>query len=220
MEWAQWFSQRNRTLDILVTTFLLKALCPGELTEILGPSSNIAFTRRIVRSTTTILKNAASAGTPISPEDYIITSHALRISRPTSPIAVHAYNSGAVSIGTEPFILPPQGETLHLIELYFSATGILFPYIDKESFLQTYQQLSLMDIVSVRRSWLGLLNVVLAMATTANTGHDTTLSAQERASKSDVFFRRAWMLCDRQIRHGASLEIGMQRISMHSPFTY
>lgn len=203
-----------------MTTFLLKALCPGELTEILGPSSNIAFTRRIVRSTTTILKNAASAGTPISPEDYIITSHALRISRPTSPIAVHAYNSGAVSIGTEPFILPPQGETLHLIELYFSATGILFPYIDKESFLQTYQQLSLMDIVSVRRSWLGLLNVVLAMATTANTGHDTTLSAQERASKSDVFFRRAWMLCDRQIRHGASLEIGMQRISMHSPFTY
>ncbi|EUC26897.1 hypothetical protein COCCADRAFT_113091 [Bipolaris zeicola 26-R-13] len=172
-----------------------------------GPSSNIAFTRRIVTLTTAILKKAASMGGPISPEEYTITSHIPRISRPPSPIPILTDHSDAASIGTEPFILPPQQDTHHLIELYFSSTGTLFPYIDKDGFLQTYRQLTSTNMVSVRRSWLGLLNVILAMATNANTGYDATLSAQERTSKSNVYFRRASVLCDRQIRHGTSVEI-------------
>lgn len=150
-------------------------------------------------------------GSPISPEEYTITSHIPRISRPPSPIPILTDHSDAASIGTEPFILPPQQDTLHLIELYFSSTGTLFPYIDKDGFLQTYRQLTSTNMVSVRRSWLGLLNVILAMATNANTGYDATLSAQERTSKSNVYFRRASVLCDRQIRHGTSVEIGKQR---------
>ncbi|EUC39529.1 hypothetical protein COCMIDRAFT_111318, partial [Bipolaris oryzae ATCC 44560] len=172
-----------------------------------GPSSNISFTRRIVTLTTAILKKAASMGSPISPEEYTITSHIPRISRPPSPIPILTGHVDAASIGKEPFILPPEQDTLHLIELYFSSTGTLFPYIDKEDFLQTYRQLVSTNIASVRRSWLGLLNVVLAMATNANTGHDVTLSAQERTSKSNIYFRRASALCDRQIRHGTSVEI-------------
>ncbi|USP74127.1 hypothetical protein yc1106_01401 [Curvularia clavata] len=136
-----------------------------------------------------------------------MASHIPHKSRPPSPISVHANHSDTVSIGAEPFILPPQRETLYLIELYFSTTGILFPYIEKEGFLQTYRQLNSTNIVSVRRPWLGLLNIVLAMATSVNTGYDVTLSARERTSKSDVYFRRAFMVCDRQIRHGTSVEI-------------
>ena len=150
-------------------------------------------------------------GSPISPVEYTMASHIPHKSRPPSPISVHADHSDTVSIGAEPFILPPQRETLYLIELYFSTTGILFPYIEKEGFLQTYRQLNSTNIVSVRRPWLGLLNIVLAMATSVNTGYDVTLSARERTSKSDVYFRRAFMVCDRQIRHGTSVEIGMQR---------
>ncbi|EMD93153.1 hypothetical protein COCC4DRAFT_75864 [Bipolaris maydis ATCC 48331] len=172
-----------------------------------GPSSNIAFTRRIVQLTIAILKKAASMGSPISPEQYTITSHIPRISRPPSPIPILTGHFDAASVGTEPFILPPQQDTLHLIELYFRSTGTLFPYIDKEGFLQTYRQLVSTNIVSVRRSWLGLLNVVLAMATNANTDYDATLSAQERTYRSNIYFRRASDLCDRQIRHGTSVEI-------------
>lgn len=140
-----------------------------------------------------------------------MASHIPHKPRSTSPTPFHANYPDAVSIEAEPFILPAQQDTLHLIELYFSTTGILFPYIDKAGFLQTYRQLTSTNIVSVRRPWLGLLNVVLAMATSVNTGYDDALSAQERTSKSDVYFRRAFMLCDRQLRHGTSVEIGMQR---------
>lgn len=58
----------------------------------------------------------------------------------------------------------------------------------------------------VRRSWLGLLNMVLAMATSVTLGN--TLDAPSRRLKSDVFFSRALALCETQIRCAASVDIG------------
>jgi hypothetical protein len=93
-----------------------------------------------------------------------------------------------------------------MIERFFSTTGELFPYIDKEAFLQQYEQLTSANIRTVRRSWLGLLNMVLAMSTSAS--HDSGSTAIERAATSDIFFRRTLALCEKQIRHGTSLEVG------------
>ena len=59
---------------------------------------------------------------------------------------------------------------MQMIETYFSTTGELFPYIDKEAFLQRYHELASSNIRTVRRSWLGLLNMILAMSTSASHG--------------------------------------------------
>lgn len=130
----------------------------------------------------------------------------LHVSRPGSSARNSGHLLEKVSIGAEPFILPPEGETLQLIDIFFSTTGVLFPYIDKDSFLTTYHRLNPTNITTARRSWLSLLNMLLAMSTSA--GHTNTLTASERATKSDVYFRRALKLLKTQIRRGASLETG------------
>lgn len=170
-----------------------------------GPSSNIAFTRQIVRTTTAILKATVSTASPLSPGNAALQSHMLHVSRPPSRASNRLNNSQKACIATEPFALPEKNETLRLIDVYFDTTGVLFPYIDKEGFLQSYHQLNLTNIRTARRSWLGLLNMVLAMSASAS--HGGTLTASERASESDICYRRALALCEKQIRHGTNLEI-------------
>lgn len=48
--------------------------------------------------------------------------------------------------------------------------------------------------------------MVLAMATHA--GHNPQLIALEQARRSDMFYRRALALCDKEIRYSTSLEVG------------
>lgn len=121
-----------------------------------------------------------------------------------------------VCIGTEPFAFPTEAETLRLIDVFFHTTGVLFPYIEKDGLLQTYHQLNSTNVRTVRRSWLGLLNMVLAMAISAS--HGGTATASERAVESDVYFRRALALCEKQIRHGTSLEVGKYLLGAHQDF--
>lgn len=136
------------------------------------------------------------------------------MSRPSSPGLQFVNFTGVASIGVEPFILPPDTDMMPLIELYFSTTGTLFPYIEYHGFLDTYYQMTSKGIFSVRRSWLGLLNMMFAMVTSTNNWQDPTITAQIRAAKSDTFYRRAMVLSDRQIHHAASLEVGR---SLHQP---
>lgn len=178
-----------------------------------GPSSNIAFTRLIVGSTTSILKATTTPSGPVSPADAALQSHMLHVSRPHSPDEDEPSPAKRPSIPLEPFFLPPESETKTLIDIYFDSTGVLFPYIDKDSFVHTHEQLNIANIRSVRRSWLGLLNMVLAMAISVS--HSSNVTASERAAQSDVFFRRAMALCEKHISHGTSLEIGRS-----SPFIY
>lgn len=104
------------------------------------------------------------------------------------------------------FTLPLQADTLGLIERYFSNTGLLFPYIYPPVFLDTYHQMARENFSRVRRTWLGLLNMVLAMATiTAIPG---SARADARIEKSDVFYQRGLGLCGSEILRGTTLEVG------------
>lgn len=172
-----------------------------------GPSSNIAFTRFIVRATNAVLKRTQALPTPTSPAVAAVQNHMLHASRRPSSSSQPRGRSKNNTDFQSMFTLPPADETLALIEHYFSNTGLLFPYIHRESFFDTYRELTLTSCQKVRRSWLGLLNMVLAMST--NTSLATHLTAQQRSAKSEVFFARAMALCEKQIRSGSSLEIGM-----------
>jgi hypothetical protein len=116
------------------------------------------------------------------------------------------------------FALPPQANTLELIERYFSNTGLLFPYIYPPVFLDTYHQMARENFSRVRRTWLGLLNMVLAMATiTAVPG---SASADARIEESDVFYQRGLGLCGSEIMRGTTLEVGkwLSTLLPHFPF--
>jgi hypothetical protein len=103
-------------------------------------------------------------------------------------------------------VLPPDHETEELIRQYFSNTGALFPYIHQASFMDTYNYLKQNNFrTPVRRTYLGLLNMVLAMAAWSESGRRTVTSS---GYGSDLFFQRAQELCKKQIMRGASLETG------------
>lgn len=134
-------------------------------------------------------------------------SHVLHISRPPSPgPSGYRSTSRPPEPTVDPFDLPPPERTLRLVRQYFSNTNLLFPYIHRESFLATYHDMAASSFSRVRRSWLGLLNIIIAMS--INASDDGVMDARQRRAESVVFFHRAMALCEKQIRLGASLEIG------------
>lgn len=102
--------------------------------------------------------------------------------------------------------LPPDEQTLRLIHGYFDNTGLLFPYIHRERFIQSYRELSSTHLRHVRKPWLGMLNMILALS--INVNYPSELSQQQRTADSKVFYLRAMALCEGHIRSTASLEIG------------
>lgn len=58
----------------------------------------------------------------------------------------------------------------------------------------------------VRRTWLGLLNMILAMATITRAPGNA--DADTRISESDVFYQRGLALCGSEILRGTTLEVG------------
>lgn len=109
--------------------------------------------------------------------------------------------------GINIFALPPEERTWHLIQLYFEKTGQLLPFIHEASFCETYFRMKEDNFKRVRRTWLGLLNIILAIATSLHTEGD--LPAGQRIQESDIYFQRANGLCDRDSKRNASLEMGL-----------
>ena len=143
---------------------------------------------------------------PSMPLDHAIIS----ISQPPSPSGrMHASRK---TVGTSNgdkiniYALPNETITRNLIARYFGDTGLLFPYIHEQTFLNTYNEIKTNGFTKIRRAWLGLLNMIMAMATSTTIVNG--LSAEKRARESDVYYQRAMGLCKEQIMRGTSLEIG------------
>lgn len=103
-------------------------------------------------------------------------------------------------------VLPEEQLSTMLVKQFFSETGMLFPYINEAKFWDTYGTLigAGRKATTIRHSWLGLLNMILAMATsTAVTG---AITMEDRYSQSEVYFNRAKTLCLDQMLTGASVE--------------
>ncbi|KAJ5653397.1 hypothetical protein N7490_000400 [Penicillium lividum] len=155
-----------------------------------GPSSNIAFLRHLSGA-------VIQQGYLLSPgaaEDGFVS-----VSKPPLPPRQSAQDKVNV------FALPPQSETLALIHLYFSETGLLYPYIYPPTFLATYHHMAQENFAGVRKSWLGLLNMILAMATI--TAESNGVSADTRIAESDVFYQRGLGLCGGELLRGTTLEL-------------
>ncbi|KAM5343695.1 hypothetical protein ACJ41O_012232 [Fusarium nematophilum] len=168
-----------------------------------GSSSNIAFTRIIRRTLGHLLQEMQGSLPPLQTSRQPIQGNALAVSRPQSPQRDMSISWKADRVA-DATCLPPEAEMSRLVWQFFRETGMLFPYINEQRFMATYRNLQASGHRSVRHSWLGLLNMILAMATSTETRSGLTM--EQRHSRSEVFFNRAKALCLDQMMAGASVE--------------
>ena len=164
-----------------------------------GPSSNIALLRHISDATSATLK---AIGQSRNSENGINQPLVSRVASPitttfseTSPIARQHINIRS---------LPAESRALLLIKLFFSDTGMLFPYIHEQDILRTYSAARRSRFTVVSRSWLCLVNVIFAFATYISAKPDQ--SAEKNAAESEIFIERAQALSAEIEMKSASLE--------------
>lgn len=175
-----------------------------------GPSSNIAFMRYISRA---ILQaksgnELADVLTPTDQRHRGIVN--VSKSRPPSPGPTPGRTNNLMrNTGVNIYALPSEERTWSLIQQYFLKTGQLLPFIHEPSFCKTYVQMKNERFRAVRRTWLGLLNIILAIAASLSAKDD--IPVDKRIQESDIYYQRANGLCDRDSKRNASLEMGMCR---------
>lgn len=107
------------------------------------------------------------------------------------------------------YALPSESYTWTLIRRYFLKTGQLLPFIHEQAFCDTYFEMKRNNFTRIRRTWLGLLNIIMAIATSLAIVDDyEDITAQKRIEESDVYYQRANGLCGREAFRSASLEMG------------
>lgn len=132
------------------------------------------------------------------------------VSRPPSPVG-NGYSRSAKQKQFDLFALPPPQETLQLVQKYFSDTGLLFPYIYPPTFLETLQLALEDNLRKIRRTWLGLLNMMLAMVKLTD-----EKPAETRIAEANTFYQRALGLCGNEMLRGTTTEVGESSI-LESP---
>ncbi|KAF5712451.1 C6 transcription factor [Fusarium globosum] len=165
----------------------------------LGPSSNIALMRHILRAVDTKRTQQGNQTSLTPASEYSAYEGGLVSNLNAFP----AVSSESQKAGAN--LLPPDEVMQRLIRAYFDNTGLLFPYIHEQEFLDTYERFRASGFRgNVRRTWLGLLNMILAMATCTSCWEDS--GSETTFEESDVYYRRAQELCHTQMFRGTTLE--------------
>ncbi|ERS94911.1 hypothetical protein HMPREF1624_08622 [Sporothrix schenckii ATCC 58251] len=175
-----------------------------------GPSSNIAFLRHISLAMARMDDLHQAMPSPTSRAHEV--AGGMSVSRPAGGGGArrgghaHGTTTPPTMAPVNIYALPSEARTWSLIREYFQKTGRLLPYVHEATFCATYFALKTSNFTSARRTWLGLLNIILAMATTLHV--DTSVSAERRIAESDVYYQRANALCDdKEARRNMSLEL-------------
>ena len=162
---------------------------------VVGPSSNVAFIDQISNAVAAVFGAASNPAPKPSKVDRSI----LDLSRPASP-PLNTTSRDIIDVCA----LPSEKEILHLVDLFFSDTGMLFPYIHKDGLLQTWTTAKSNNFRSIRRSWLCLLNMIMAFATCVSASHD--LPVEVSACNAEIYFKRAYALAGNMAFTSGSLE--------------
>lgn len=172
----------------------------------LGPSSNIAFIGHVTRALATSASVTGAFPKDLKgPTEAQLDSDAT--AHPTSPIPGTSDYSTERVVRPERvnmFVLPPEARCRHFINLYFQNTNILFPYLHQPTFLDQYEVALKTGFSKVRRTWLALLNIVMAMGSRTNTERD--VSPEEKYRTAEIFYHRATALCNEHLLRLASLD--------------
>ncbi|KIX97606.1 uncharacterized protein Z520_06384 [Fonsecaea multimorphosa CBS 102226] len=162
-----------------------------------GPSSISAFSRQIQQTLHQTLGHRDSTNlTNIGRQNF---HRFAPTATPSIAGQIFQLNDGSVDI----MVLPPENEVVRLVDLYFSRTGILFPYIHKQSILSGLADLKAAGVGGMRRSWLSLLNTMMAFGLTLALDSKRN---EYGASKAEQCLQRALSLLPDVQRHPINLE--------------
>ena len=154
-----------------------------------GESSNINFTQLLLRAIAAVHRATPAVATMIDTELNMGDGNAARFSR-YQPHTIPAANG---SSGLSITALPSADEMDVLLNIYFDTAGVVFPFIHEETMRETYAECKRDGFTRARRTWLGTLNMIFAMASSFDS--DRVPSAKERSGKSNIFYQRAMGLC-------------------------
>ncbi|BCS19451.1 fungal specific transcription factor domain-containing protein [Aspergillus puulaauensis] len=171
----------------------------AEEDEYFGMSSNVAFLRFIVDS---VGRPVNSVLGPSSSESAHFENESIcgYFARPTSFTGYESQRGSP----KRPVALPQREETDSLLRLYFSTVNLMIPGVHEDSFRTTYAKMQRNGLSGIRKSWLGVLNVILAIATNVLAATSPT---REQATKSKMYFEQALELIKADMLGRLSLEM-------------
>jgi hypothetical protein len=170
-----------------------------------GESSNLHFTRVLLRATAAFHQSssASTAQMTVDKESILVESNMERLSQfQSSPLATVANVPESALTA-----LPPTEEMESLINIYFDTVGVVFPIIHEETMRNTYTEFKANGFTKVRRTWLGTLNMMFAIASKFAQSENKTISGKTPVDNSELFYERAKGLCDGITRTVISIEL-------------
>jgi hypothetical protein len=133
-------------------------------------------------------------------------------SAPGRPNAASKASSKAeVVTNADSQLLPSPERVETLFEEFFTNTGVTYPYIDECTVRNSYDRARRRQSVGVRRSFLCLLNAMLAFAAQvkrASLPNDRQGGYKTDPSEAEAYFHRANCLAARNATQPATLEAG------------
>lgn len=169
--------------------------------EFHGETSNVVFIRFLLRAVSGASSSKENAPAVPNKDDGTTIYNPVFISSQSSASNLEAPKSTQIS----PSELPVAAEMDALLNTYFTVYGSLFPFLHEPTFRDMYNDCKVNGFTKVRRTWLGLLNMMFAMA--SNVDLSSQVPAKERFRKSQMFFLRAVSLCGELSMRTVSLDI-------------
>lgn len=186
----------SRDSDEAKTDGLAMIFVDEESPAFYGESSNIAFTRYLFQA----IWKGSTITLPYKASDSSDCS-SMTFSQHQSPSTIQSPRNPQRSASS----LPPVEEMDYLVNLYFSGYGSMFPFLHEPTFRLRYDEFKTGGSSKVGDAWLGLLNMIFAMASYADQNGEC--SAKTRFRKSSAFFVRAESLCSEPAMRSVSLDI-------------
>ena len=164
-----------------------------------GESSNLHFTRVLLRATAALHQSPSTAAQiNVGNQPIMVEGNMERLSQfQSSPVVTfsHVPNSALTA-------LPSEARMESLLDTYFNTIGVVFPIIHEETLRKAYAEFKSKGYTMVRRTWLGTLNMMFAMA--CQFDHS---DGRHRIDHSTMFYERAKGLCDNITKTVISIEI-------------
>jgi hypothetical protein len=167
-----------------------------------GESSNIKFTQLLLRGIAAVHQTSPAVPSALDRDSALGESIITSVPQ-SQPYPVAAASTSPLD--SSPTALPPIEEMDALLDIYFDTAGLVFPFIHEETMRNTYTECRLNGFTRARRTWLGTLNMMFAMASSFD--RDYVASAKKRFERSNVFYKRALELCGELSKRVISLEI-------------
>jgi len=168
-----------------------------------GESSNINFARLLLRATAAVRQPTQGEHTAMEKDYTLVENRMARLSRlRASPSAT------SIDLAESSMIALPSIEAMeNMLDVYFDTCGVVFPFIHEQTFRATFAECKANAFTRVRRTWLGTLNMIFAMASKFDQDEDNGASTKSRGRTSNIYYTRAVSLCGDLSKRVISLEV-------------